>query len=252
MHERRRHLTQRTRQRPGVSRWRRLVVILALALPLVAQAQSEPGGVNRAGVVVRGIDGQVRTACVSFTEPTIGGLALLERSGFDVNTQVSGSNATVCSIDGAGCSFPQDKCFCQCQGGGACRFWNYWHLVGGAWQFAATGAPVYRVKPGGVDGWSWGGGGDEDGSRPPALSFAEICPLPEAAVSAAVTMLPTITEPGSALQTSTAGSRSTAATPDRPATRSTGPSIDLGQYALFGVTVGGLVVAVGLAARRRR
>ena len=241
---------KRRRYLHDVARWSGLglLLLLSLSVPLAGWAQSQPDGSNRAGIVVRGVDGHVHTACVAFAEPTISGMALLERSGFDVNAQVSGSNATVCSIDGGGCNFPQDTCFCQCQGGSACRFWNYWHLEGDTWQFAASGAPVYRVKPGGVDGWTWGDG--EQVSRPPAISFAEVCPLPEATAPVATN----VTRTGLPTPAATADSPAlaTQSTPRAEAPAAPTPERDLVRYALFGVTFGVLIAAVGLAAKRRR
>src|ERR687885_1544546 len=165
-----------------------LLLLVGILVPL-GKAPAAPPGAHHAGVVVRGADGQVHTACVSFDEPSISGLTLLERAGLDVNVQVSSGGATVCSIAGQGCYFPSQACFCQCQGGGPCHYWSYWHLVGGVWQYAAIGAASYQVPPGGVDGWTWAGssGGDD---RPPVVSFDNICPLPEA-----TPRLPTMTLP---------------------------------------------------------
>ena len=243
-----------------------LLLLVGILVPL-GKAPAAPPGAHHAGVVVRGADGQVHKACVSFDEPSISGLTLLERAGLDVNVQVSSGGATVCSIAGQGCHFPSQACFCQCQGGGPCRYWSYWHLVGGVWQYAAIGAASYQVPPGGVDGWTWAGssGGDD---RPPVVSFDNICPLPDT-----TPRLPTVTLPklSTALSTSTAAqSTPTSATiapelaiatatpvpPTSTATPSTSPAAlsgtHIGQYVLFGGTVVVLLAAIALAVRRRR
>ena len=257
-------------------RWGLLLVLILplLGLPAMGRAQ----GPNRAGVVVRTGDGQVHTACVAFTEPAISGLALLERSGLDVVVQTSGGNAAVCSIAGEGCNFPQQACFCQCQGGGTCRYWAYWHLNGGVWQYSSTGAAAYRVPPGGVDGWAWGDGNVNAGSRPPAVSFDKICPLPEPAqpqqaADGTATEQPTTTpEDGTPLAegrrqaatnattavTSSLGTASATAQPSAvpvatPAAAGTSAGgSNAGRYLLFGGTLGTLLMAIALAWRRRR
>ena len=229
-------------------------------------------------------DGQVRTACVAFTEPAISGLALLERSGLDIVAQTSAGNAAVCSIAGQGCRFPRQACFCQCQGGGTCRYWAYWHLVGGVWQYASTGAATYRVPPGGVDGWAWGDGNVNRGSRPPDVSFEDICPALRPASpkptatrpkTAATRPRPTATRSRSttsrpaptATRTASAKAQPTTRRPARtptthvPATPTTSQASGTiwpaggstaADYLLFGGMVGMLLTAIGLASRRRR
>ena len=240
-------------------RWGLLLILLVplAALPAMGRAQ----GPNRAGVVVQMGDGQVHTACVSFTEPTISGLALLERSGLDVIAQPSAGNATICSIGGEGCSFPRESCFCQCQGGGTCRYWTYWHLAGGVWQYASTGAAAYRVSPGSVDGWAWGNA-NAGGSRPPEVSFGDICPDLEPGLSTPTTTLlrptatraplskaqPTAELPAATpMQVAATPTRTQAAGAERPASGSS-----TGRYLLLGGMLGTLLTAIGLAARRRR
>lgn len=153
-----------------------LLILPVLVVPTLGHAQTS----NRAGLVIVKGDGSVQTACVAFDEPTISGLALLERSGLDIAVQPAGSNATVCSIAGEGCAFPREACWCQCAGGGPCRYWQYWHRNGGAWQYAATGAPLYRVPPDGVDAWVWGESAGNSVTRPPEIAFDAICAVPVA------------------------------------------------------------------------
>ncbi len=260
---------------------RGLLLILAVAVG-VAIAQgvyAQPPAPNRAGVVIRRGDGSVQTACVSFDEPTINGLQLLERSGLDLNVETSGGGATVCSIAGEGCHFPQEACFCQCKGGGPCRYWAYWRLNGGAWQFSNLGATSSKVQPGSVDGWAWGNGNVAEGARPPDTSFESVCPLPQPIPATAMqqslpeieTMTqdvtpsapPNITPTGLAATTmpqpvtasasppaTVIGEQVTVTAIPQAPPRSTGTSV--GQYVLFGGAVAGLLAAIGLVARRQR
>jgi hypothetical protein len=92
--------------------------------------------------------------------------------------------ATVCALDGEGCSFPREACFCQCQGR-ECTYWSYWQQnEGGAWQYSGAGAGNTRVRDGAVEGWVWGSGSVTEAPAPPPVTFAEICPA-EAASGAA-------------------------------------------------------------------
>lgn len=220
-------------QWPDRSRWNRTLCLLLLcASPIALAAQSVTETPHRAGILVRQGDGSIHTACVTFSEPAISGLALLERSGFDVKVAASGGNAAVCSIQGEGCAFPQQDCFCQCKGAGACRYWAYWHLLDNGWQYASTGAPGYEVPPGGVDGWTWGPGNAGAAAKPPATSFAQICPAAPA-TSIAVT---------STSRPAAGAASRPASTPGRSATAGI----------VFAVSVLLLLGGLGLARRRRR
>jgi hypothetical protein len=152
--------------------YKHLLLLLITGLVLASQTLAQT--TNRAALVVSFGGGQVETACVEFSEPEITGLEVLQRAGLNVEAQVQGLGAAVCRIDGTGC--PGDNCFCQCTGGGACRFWNYWHLVNGQWQFSQVGGSIYPVQNGAVEGWSWGisspGG---EGEQPPVYTFDQVC-----------------------------------------------------------------------------
>ena len=106
------------------------LVMLLLLIGLLPVAVSAQGGGNRAALVVRAGDGSVQTKCVSFSESAISGEELLTRSGMTV---VINSNAglggAVCSINGYGCAYPSQDCFCKCQGV-KCEYWAYYHWVG--------------------------------------------------------------------------------------------------------------------------
>ncbi len=132
-------------------------------------------GMNRAGLIIQHGDGTVFTTCVAFDEPSISGLELLIRAGVSVSADSSsGFGTTVCALDGEGCNYPDQSCFCQCEGA-SCTYWVYWHLVSGEWQYSQLGAADWQITDGSVDGWVWGQGDPGGGEKPPATSFDEIC-----------------------------------------------------------------------------
>ena len=46
--------------------------------------------------------------CISFSEPEISGLQVLERSGLDLNYDAQNApGVAICRIDGEGCGFPE-------------------------------------------------------------------------------------------------------------------------------------------------
>jgi hypothetical protein len=146
--------------------WMALGMSLLLALQLdAAGAQTQ----NRAGLVIQYGDGRINTYCVRFSEPSITGLDLLNRSGLKVIAEVGGQGAAMCSIGGQGCAYPTQSCFCQCQGAN-CAYWNYLHLIDGAWRYSPIGAAGYTIADGAIDGWAWG-----DKVAPPAYTIDQIC-----------------------------------------------------------------------------
>jgi hypothetical protein len=138
-----------------------------------ARAQSS----SQAGLVVVHGDGSIVTRCVPFPEESIRGDLLLARSGLDLSIEANSMGATLCQIDGEGCAYPQQSCFCQCTGKN-CLYWSYWKLVDGEWVYSNAGAGNTQVQEGQVDGWRWGIGTVDRAEPPPAASFAEICPEP--------------------------------------------------------------------------
>jgi energy-coupling factor transport system substrate-specific component len=181
--------------------WRRLVVLAALAVLFALAASSAYADTippNRAGVVARFGDGSVRTACVDLgTEDQITGEELLRRAGLAPVMEYSSLGGIVCSIDGQGCGYPQQACWCQCKGD-PCIYWQYYHLVDGVWTYATIGASSHMVQAGDVDGWSWGAGEEEEGLRPPLISLETICRAPVAdglAAEPAATQAPLLYTP---------------------------------------------------------
>lgn len=129
---------------------------------------------NRAGVVVRFGDGTSTTACVAFAEAQISGIELLERSGLAVEIATEGDvGGFVCQIEQDGC--PANECLCAFPP----DYWRYWLLNNNTWQFSPVGASSRQVRNGSVDGWGWSNGGNNADTRPPAITFADICPTEE-------------------------------------------------------------------------
>ncbi|GAB4208655.1 MAG: hypothetical protein OHK0022_38530 [Roseiflexaceae bacterium] len=230
-----------TRVRP----WLGAVLLLAAALllPALGRAQTPtPQPANRAGLVVRHGDGRIISACVSFAEESISGLELLQRSGLSLVTQgSSGVGTAVCKLDGEGCDYPTEDCFCK-RDGAVTTYWAYHRLSGGNWAFSPLGASSARVQPGDVDGWAWGTGSVEAGAQPPLVSFEQVCPAPAAAqppptaaVAPATAALPTGEPAGAAAPTP-----ATAPAPSSPAS-----------YLAFGALALLLLGGIVLALRRK-
>jgi hypothetical protein len=137
--------------------------LLWLLLLLITLSGVAAQPMNRAGVVVDFGNGRLQTACVTFPEPSLTGLELLQRSGLPVAIAQQPGGALVCQIGDTGC--PADDCFCACHGGD-CAFWNYWHAQAGNWAFSPIGAAQYTVQPGTIDGWAWGGNATAPSSLP--------------------------------------------------------------------------------------
>ena len=244
-----------------------LLLLATFGLPGATMAD-EP---NQAGLVVDFGDGRVETRCISFDEDEITGAdLLLTYSGFEMVIDASsGMGITVCQLEGEGCAYPSEHCFCQCMGGGACAYWNYFYREPGSseWTYSALGAVLRKVRHGSVEAWVWG-----NGTTPPSFegSFASICAAPTAEPTAT-------TEPTTSVETTVSPEPPTAAPTDRatqsPATKTpepTGtalpaataipptptetpepdPAGKLASYWPFGLMLLGLV-AIGLFARRR-
>jgi hypothetical protein len=148
------------------------LLMLASALaPGLAQA-SEP---NRAALVVQYGDGRVETRCIQFEGESISGADLLVESGLDVAIDASsGLGITVCQIEGRGCAYPAEQCFCQCSGTGSCAYWNYFTRDADqtGWAYAVQGALLHQARPGSVEAWVWGNGQ----TLPSAdLTFGAVC-----------------------------------------------------------------------------
>ena len=153
------------------------LIVLWLAM-VILPSGAAAGETNRVGLVILFGDGRVESQCVAFEQEEITGADLLAHSGLDMIIDASrGMGITVCSIEGVGCMYPTDPCFCQCMGGGECAYWNYFYRDPGEtdWTYSALGAVLRKVRPGSVEAWVWG-----DGQIPPPadLGFDDICAPP--------------------------------------------------------------------------
>lgn len=193
------------------------LLLLGLLLLLAVGIESAAQTPNEAALVVQFGDGGIFTACVSFTEPSISGWELLQRSGVTLHQQDYGiSDFAVCKINDGnhsnGCEAPLDDCFCQCFGANNCQYWAYHHLVNGAWQYSTLGATSYQVENGAVEGWGWGQGViNSSGVKPPVMAFEEICipPSPTPTITPTHSPTPTITPTPTFTPTSTASPTAT-------------------------------------------
>ena len=165
------------------------VVCLAAASLRAAGSRVAAEESNRAGIVVSLGDGRTLTGCVEFSEAEISGAELLRRSELPVVAMSGGAGAAICKIDNVGCDNPND-CFCQCYGSD-CRYWAYYTLVDGGWQYAAQGASLRKVHSGDVDGWAWGSGSIGAGAKPDVLIFDQVC-QPPATPTDALLLAPTL------------------------------------------------------------
>jgi hypothetical protein len=119
---------------------------------------------HRAGLVIFSGDDSLFTTCVSFTESSISGLELLERSGLAVQTATNPNQGTaVCKIGEVGS--PSSDCF-----GSMPDYWAYWKLGANGWEYSVTGADQTPVTDGNVNAWSWG-----TGDPPVSITFQNTC-----------------------------------------------------------------------------
>lgn len=168
-----------------------LVVLLLAAglLPHVTYAQDATPA--KAGLVVDFGDGTVTTACVDLgPDGQATGEEVLRASGLAVLIEYSPMGGAVCSINGRGCNYPAQPCWCECMSS-PCVYWAYYHLVDGQWVYSTRGASNYVVRAGDVEGWAWGAGTVAQGAHPALRTFAEICAPP----TATPTPSPTATMP---------------------------------------------------------
>jgi hypothetical protein len=252
-----------------------LLLTLTLALPAAAAAQA-PADANRAGLIVQPGDGETVIQCVAFEDHSITGMDLLERSNLPLAIdQTHGLGAIVCSIDGQGCDYPGEACFCECQGT-PCYYWNYYYLTADGWQYGHLGATARTLGDGDVDAWVWG---DTRSSRDtlPDITFDQVCPPAEAETAIGVTptgaptgdrrpgdvspVAPSTTRPAAAagpaseaLHQATAVTAAGSASPGQTATRPAGatdqPQSGSGAPLCPGVLA--LTVAVGVIVVRGR
>jgi hypothetical protein len=155
--------------------------VALLLAPVDPAAQALAQGAQRVGLVVKFGDGSVFTDCIDYTGPGMTGEDVLDGSGLSLLKDLSyGLGAAICKIEHDGCNYPQEHCFCQCEGAN-CEYWAYFHLDEdrGEWAYSGMGVSGHTVQAGDVEGWAWGNG--EIGGaevEPPLMTFEELCAPP--------------------------------------------------------------------------
>lgn len=144
-------------------------LVVALAGAFVGVGDTAGQGLNHATLVIEFPDGRSETYCVGFTEDSISGTDLLDRSGLSVVfSGFGGLGAGVCRIDDVGCSDP-GNCYCQCTGAD-CEFWTYYGIDDGEWRYQPIGPSTRILRDGDTDAWVWG-----SGRAPPVVSSRAVC-----------------------------------------------------------------------------
>ncbi|MCJ7512160.1 MAG: hypothetical protein MUO23_04245, partial [Anaerolineales bacterium] len=157
---------------------------VVLAAGLAGCRPAAPIEAGRAALVLRGPAGRLQRACVRLTGDSTNGEQLLLDSGWEVSLDAANPmGSIVCAIDGEGCSFPAEKCFCQCSTLGTCRYWAYFTLgPDGRWVYSPLGARAQPVINGDLHAWVWvSGASSAPGTLEallPDLRFADVCPPP--------------------------------------------------------------------------
>ncbi len=136
---------------------------LALVWPVPSPVSAADGDVSIAGLIVDYGSGRVSYALVPFTEDSVSGFDLLDRSGLSLLAiEFGGLGQGVCAIEGTGC----DIAACRsrlCQSGDPnSPFWQYaQRRQNGDWATSPLGASSSTVADGDIEIWSWS-------SEPPA------------------------------------------------------------------------------------
>ena len=221
---------------------RMLPVLLLLLLPGLLHA--EEGEENQAGLVIRHGDGRVTTACVGFSEPSISGLELLRRSGVPMVAQGSGIGAAVCKIDGEGCEYPTEDCFCR-RDGAQSIYWAYSKLKNGEWMYSPLGASNTTVLPGDVEGWAWGSGNSGTGAQPPVQTFDQVCAVPGQHPGVSTQPSAVSRQPEASIQPS-ANSQQPTTTDNEQLTTNNNQALN---YLAFGAIALALLASIVIAAR---
>lgn len=193
-----------------------LLVGIMAARP--AAADTTDGADTHAGVVIQFDDGTLGEYCIDLgADGSATGEELLRATGVDVIMDYQGMGAAVCKIEGDGCDFPAQSCFCECSmlPGDPCTYWAYHRLQGGTWVQSNIGASSTTITGGKVDGWSWGTGTLSAGTAPPVRTFEQVC------AAILVTATPTFAPP---TPTATPDPTHTATATPRPSATATIPA----------------------------
>ena len=253
-------------------------LVITLAGIVAGTGASSGQDLNHADIVIAFPDGRVETRCVLFEEEEISGAELLRRSGLSiVFSSTAGFGEGVCRIDDTGCSDP-GSCFCQCSGGD-CAYWAYFGLAEDEWRFQNVGPSQRMIRDGDTDAWVWGAGG----GPPPLVELTAGCRDDAVTTLAPPTIVPSAATPTAAAQPTVSPTR--APLDDRPlvsgleptatepaqvvgetedaeaeeaveleaaqAAEDNGGGAPVGLIAFGAVAAGLVVIAAGLAIRRR-
>jgi hypothetical protein len=171
--------------RPLPSRGACLVAGLLLLASLTWAACATPAVAtesHQAGLLVVYPDGRQQKTCVTFDKPELTGEELLNLSGISYTADpLNPMGVKVCSIEGVGCSFPDQDCFCQCSAPGSCTYWAYFSLQDQKWVYSPLGARAHVVQPGGIDAWVWlkTSSTDQAGApQIPPMTLTDFCGTP--------------------------------------------------------------------------
>lgn len=157
------------------------LTVLAFGLGLLlagCTTAPEPGQQSRAGIIVQHASGEITTRCVTFEGEETNGEALLNLSNIPFIADVGNSlGSIICSIEGEGCIFPEENCFCECSGPGKCSYWSYFIMADDQkWTYAPVGARMRKIHDGDLDAWVWGSGEKASAdAAPPDLQFEDVC-----------------------------------------------------------------------------
>ena len=155
------------------------LIPLVLLSSCIDETDSDARGY--AGLLVQYADGSQITKCIEFEGDEITGEDLLNLSELPYVSDVTNPmGSKVCSIEGQGCDFPAENCFCQCGNTGPCTYWTYFALIEeNEWVYAPVGAKGRKVHHGDVDAWAWlsKASKDVDSLNPtlPVVTFDKIC-----------------------------------------------------------------------------
>jgi hypothetical protein len=176
------HMPERIMHRLPVRGCAAAALVLMTALALGGCAAPEAGEAGRVALVLRGPGGTVQQACVRLRERISNGEQVLLDSGWQVSLDAGNPmGSIVCAIDGEGCRFPAEGCFCQCSQLGSCSYWSYFTQgADGQWAYSPLGARAQPAVAGDVHAWIWvTGTSAEPGAQQallPAVTFDEVCP----------------------------------------------------------------------------
>ena len=170
---------------------RRILVALALAVPLVATggtAHAASCGANQVTVVVQYLGGAQDVRCTDGDPST--GLDALTRAGFSwaFHPRQNGFVCRIKNLPGAGADCMKPK------------YWAYWHASspGAGWTYSSEGASTYNPAPGSVEGWRFDCGAAPGAGSKCSATAPKPSPKPPA---------PTPTAQPTARSSATAGSQ---------------------------------------------